>query len=260
MTEPQSPVPPRPSRLDGAVHVGCLALLLWLYGGDLMDAARARTATVSALGQVPDVVFAGAAVFAALAAAAVGGSGFLRQRPAGWKGYRLVPIVTVVVLFVDLFVLSSARLPITATDRAALAVQVFAQRASERSTSEAVASRPAELEALAAELGPAPYLVRGEPVQRFSVSVREGCDGPATDPAGASAATFLYCVAKDRKRAWVTLVGLPWGTRFGEAALFARGGEPVAGQVAAIQPLEADEQESPELGPLPERLFGPDAG
>lgn len=247
----------------------CALLLGWLYGGDALDALRAQSAEVSAYLEPPNLVFA----LGALLATAVGFGatvlGVAQKKVPAWRGFRLMPIVTVVVLFVDLFLFTAAKSPLSSSDRTALTIQSLAEAATNAGTPSSVPTGPREVQVLAEQFGAPPYLLNGQPVKAWSVVVRKGCAGPVTEVQGEGVGTLFYCVAADGKQAWVSAVGLPVGTYFGRPQLFTRGGEPVVG-VSVVKAEEepqtgAAEEESPEMGqtdpgPTPPWLQTPDSG
>lgn len=257
MTEPAAPgqgaqpaAPAPGSRLQVATQVAITAALVWLYGGDLMDALRVPTAELAAFVQPPTAGFAGLALLLTLGAAGAAAYGHFKKLGPHYRGHRLLPIVLVVVLFADLVVVSSARTPISASERAVLAVHQFASRANALSTPTRVSTDEAELAKALADLGSPPYFVRGRRVPAFSLQVRPPCEGPVTERGDAGPGTLLYCARQDGKAAWVTLVGLPVGTRFGTPGIVTRGGVPLAGEVGVAAPEDGPDA-APGLPPGP---------
>lgn len=230
------------SRKTLVTNVLCLGALGWIYGGDLSDALRARTAEVSALLAPPSAARASGVLGLAGVGLAVFLAGLLRKKPEGFKGYRLLPILLVVALFVDL-VLAEGRTPLDSPELAAVALQRFQAEAQKLSTVEAVPSRAQALQPLVDALGAPPYLERGAPVPAYALQVRTECEGPARDAPGTRPGTLLYCVARDGKQAWVTLVGLPAEVRFGAPAVVSRRGEPRVATVRVQEPAEPEENE-----------------
>ncbi len=220
----------KPTLVANAV---AFVLLVWLYGGDLADYRRAKWATVSALTELPNAPLAIAAVVLALGAAGVAVYGLLRRRGPDFKGYRLLPIAAVAVLFVDLFVLAGERLPVGSAEQLAMALRVFERRASELATPEGVPDDARALGELVKELGRPPYLVRGERAQSYRLQLRTGCQGPVSEAPGAEVGTILYCVSADRRMAWVTAMGLPAEQTFGEPRVFSVGGKPYVAVLTA---------------------------
>jgi len=203
-----------PSRKILLANGGCLLLLAWLYGGDVSDALQARSAEVSAFTELPPLVRP--SVVLVLGALALGGAlwGLLKRRGDDYKGYRLLPIVLVGALFVDL-VFAERRTPLGSLELASLSLRSFQEQAQELATPDAVPADPAVLSSLLEKLGRPPYLVRGQPLGQYTLQVRQDCTGPVGTAPGLQPGTFIYCVAPGRKGAWITLVGLPAGRRFG---------------------------------------------
>lgn len=214
------------------------ALVAWLYGGDAFDAFRARTAEVSAYLEPPDPLFPlltlGVTGLAALATA----WGMWARRDQSWRGYRLLPIVAVVMFFFDLFVLGGAKPVLGAHDRTALTIRSFADQASGATVKGLVPTDARQLEAMLPAFGPPPFLQRGQPLSRWTVAVREGCSGPVNERNSEPVGTLFYCVAADGKSAWVSAVGLPVGTFFGPPTVFSRAGTPVTAVAMAPPPDE----------------------
>jgi hypothetical protein len=214
-----------PSRKILVANAGCLGLLAWLYGGDVSDALQARSAEVSAFTELPPLVRPSAVLV--LGALALGAAlwGLLRHRGEDYKGYRLLPIVLVGALFVDL-VFAERRSPLGSLEVASLSLRSFQEQAQQLATAEAVPADPAVLSPLLESLGRPPYLVRGQPASRYTLQVRQDCESPVSSAPGLQPGTFIYCVAPGRKGAWITLVGLPAGKRFGLPEVLSVDGEP----------------------------------
>ncbi|MHB8878219.1 MAG: hypothetical protein ACYC8T_31370 [Myxococcaceae bacterium] len=229
----------------GACSFGLLA---WLYGGDVLDFFRAKGAQVSALSELPRLWFALVVLFAALAGAVAFGAGLWRRQGPAYRGYRLLPIVALIALFVDLFALSGSKVPIGSADHLSLSLQLFAQQAQALATTSAVPDDPAALSALLPSLGEPPFLVEGARQKAYSLQLRSGCQGPAKDAPGAQVGTFIYCVGPDRRTAWVTAVALAGEVRFGPPAIFTRGAQLQAVVITAAAP---DEPPEPDPGEAP---------
>lgn len=229
-------LPSRKTLLGNALSLMAIA---WIYGGDLSDAVRARTADVSAFMTVPSLERPAVVLAVAAVAALAFVVGLLQRKEEGFKGYRLLPIVLVGALFVDL-VLSESRTPLTSTDIASMALQRFHQSAQERTSALEVPDDPRLLQSLLEELGRPPYLVRGESLPAYTLQVRKDCEGPVRDAPGVRAGTILYCVAPERQGAWVTMVGLPADERFGPPAVVSVAGE---ARFLLVRPIPTDEAE-----------------
>jgi hypothetical protein len=234
----------RPSLKTLAANAACLLALGWLYGGDLFDAFQARRAEVSALVAIPSKAWPLAVLSLTAGALAVGVWGLWRGRGEGFKGYRLLPILLLCALFVDLMVAEN-RGPLRSDEVAFLSLYRFQELAQALATARSVPKDPAQLSPLLKELGAPPYLVRGVRPGSYSLQVRHECEGPVLQAPGAAPGTLLYCVARDHSTAWVTLVGLPAGERFGSPAILSLDGEPAVKQVRAL-PQEKQGEQAPE--------------
>jgi hypothetical protein len=242
------------SRKTLVINGICLLLLAWLYGGDLSDALRARSAEVSAFTELPPLI--PPAVVLTFGALALGVLvwGLLRRQGDDFKGYRLLPIVLVGGLFVDL-VLAEKRSPLSATDVASMSLQYFHDMAQQMATPQAVPAEPSVLHPLLDKLGRPPYLVRGQPSSGYTLQVRQDCEGPVRSAAGLQPGTFIYCVAPERKGAWITLVGLPAEQRFGLPDVLSVNGE---ARFLVVQPSIPEPQGDEEGQPF--RDLGPTGG
>lgn len=229
------------------VRAVLLVFFAWLYGGDLARLVQARSAEVAALSSLPHLGLSLAGVLVVLFGLGVLGVSLAQRRPARWAPQRALTIALVSVVFFDLVVLSSRRDLLSAEHRAQRAIATLAQRASERSGTEVVLRDPGTLQALAAELGPVPYFVKGARVPGWQVELRERCPGPAADVRGAAVGTLLYCVSSDRRQAWVSLVGTTAGEVFGPRALVGTSPEWVG--TVHLAPAPPPEEEPGEPGP-----------
>lgn len=229
----------------GVVLQGALwAFLLWLYLGDLVVLARLDAAPVAALGALPSLPVA--LLGAALALAGAGLFVFARLKPVPprWRWPRLAVALALMLLAADLGMVSMRQSGLGADAQLVLAVQGLAGDLGDIAVPEGVPRDPALLEDALTRLAPPPLYAEGVRLERWHVQVRERCEGPASDVAGVAAGTFVYCVAGDRKRAWVSLVALPRGEHFGAPALFGR------------EPPEIGEVVAPPA-PTPEELVAP---
>jgi|GEM_PF-1090072 len=237
-----------PSRKTLLGNVLSLAAIAWIYGGDLADALRARTADVSALVELPSPIRPAVVLTLAALATVVAVMGLAQGKVEGFKGFRLLPIVLVGALFADL-VLAESRIPIDSTDMASMSLQRFHKLAQALSTQDAVAEDPRVLQPLLEELGRPPYLVHGEPLTAYALQVRKDCEGPVRDAPGVRPGTLLYCVAPERKGAWVTLVGLAAEKRFGAPELLSADGQV---RFLLVQPALAEEDPAEPGAPFQE--------
>jgi hypothetical protein len=238
------------SRKTLLINGACLLLVAWLYGGDLRDASLARSSEVSAFSSLPPLIPPAVVLTLGVLALGVVVWGLLRRRGDDFKGYRLLPIVLVGGLFVDLILLES-RSPLSATDIASMSLQSFHGMAQEQATPDGVPADPASLRPLLEKLGKPPYLVRGQPTSEYTLQVRQDCEGPVRSASGLQPGTFIYCVAPERKGAWITLVGLPAEQRFGLPDVLSVGGEArfLVVQPAVPEPLDTGEDAFRDLGP-----------
>ncbi|WNG34609.1 hypothetical protein F0U61_13875 [Archangium violaceum] len=233
----------RPSIKTLLANAVCLPTLAWLYGGDLRDALRARTAEVSAFLAPPPVVWPALVLAATGVVLGVVLWGLVRGRGEGFKGYRLLPILLVSALFFDL-VLAESQVPLHPEDVASLVLSQFEEKAAALAHGKTVPSDPAVLRSLLEKLPPPPYLVRGERMSAWSLQVREQCQGPVHDASGLAVGTVIYCLAPGAEKAWVTLVGLPAGERFGLPSVLSVEGQPY---VALVRPSLPEEEGTAEV-------------
>jgi hypothetical protein len=228
-------------------NIVCLLALAWIFGRDVLTAFRARSAEVSAFLAPPPLVWSAAVLVATVGALGVVLWGMGRGRGEDFKGYRLLPLLLLTALFFDL-VFRENPAPLRPEDVAARSLSHFQERAQALVRDRTVPSDPAVLSPLVEELGPPPYLVRGTPVRAWSLQVRQECQGPVKEASGLEVGTLIYCVAPGREVAWVTLVGLPAGERFGLPAVLSVDGEP---HVAVVQPrLPEEPAPPPEVTPV----------
>lgn len=210
----------KPLTLGQVAARGVLLLFLsWLYGGDLMRWVQAQSAEVAALNELPHLWLALLGVAGALGGAVVLGMALAQKRPARWPPLRLLTIGALSLLCFDFVVLSSRKSMLSAEQQSQLAVQAVAEAANLVAGSEAVPRDPALLRSFLEGLGAVPYFRQGERVPEWKLELRERCPGPAAAPGPATAGTLIYCVATDRKQAWVTAVGTPFGQVFGPPAI-----------------------------------------
>ena len=181
--------------------------LFAFYAHDAWLWYSVQQAPVSAMLEPPNVVFA------------VVATGLMLVGLARWRKPKLLTALIIAVLATDLIVLSSTRSPLSTEVRAKAALQVMTEGAQALATTKAVPDTAADLEPALPLLGPVPWLVHGERPAQWQLELHFGCSGPLAKADGAPVGTVLYCVAPERRRAWVTLVGLPLGTERGEAGV-----------------------------------------
>lgn len=221
-----------PSRQTLALNGLCYLVLAWLYGGDLMDAVRARSADVAAFLAPPPFVWPTVVLAAMAGVLGIGVWGVLRDRGDDFKGYRLPPILLVVALFADL-VLSEGQIPLRSEEVAFLSLGHFREKTQALVREGRVPLSPEALRPVLEEMGQPPYLVRGVRADAWSLQVRQGCEGPVAEAPGLEVGTFIYCAAPGGTRAWVTLVALPADKRFGLPEVLSSEGSP---SFALIEP------------------------
>lgn len=233
----------RVSRALLIVDSVCVGFLLFLYGRDVSDYIRAQSAPISAMTELPLLWFAIPVILAALATGGGVLHGLIKRREETWRGFRIPPIVAVVVLFIDLLVLGHQRVPISSADQSAIALHVASQMLTPLVTAQGVPTDPSQISSVIANMGAPPFLVRGKRPDRFSVQVRTGCVEPIGEVPGAQPATFIYCSSADRRIAWLTLVALPVEKRFGAPEIFSRDG--VVQTTVVQQPPPEDNEPAP---------------
>lgn len=221
-----------------AARAALLLFFGWLYGGDVVRWGQAQGAEVTALSELPRLWLGLLGCAVAIAGAAV--LVLSRQRPPSWQPLRLLTIAISSVLFLDFVVLNSRASPLSADEQTLLAAQYFAEAASREAGTEAVPRDPSLLASFLEGLGSVPFFVKGERVPAWKLEVRERCAGPATEAGDAAVGTVVYCVATDRKQAWVTIVGAPKGQVFGPKAIVSAQ-EGWVGEVHLAPPPEPDE-------------------
>jgi hypothetical protein len=166
----------------------------------------------------------------------------LTRRPAAWAGFRVVPIAALMVIFVDFGVLGSRRLVGTPEQMAQLAVVGVAERAETLSTTDGLPDDAGSFLSFAEDLGPPPYFLHGAPVPKWEVQVRGGCLGLTGDAGAVSPGTVIYCLSADRRRAWVSVVGLKAGERIGAPAV-------VSLEEPYVAEVQAPPEDPPDAGP-----------
>jgi hypothetical protein len=241
-----TPSPPRQRALLATVAKGLLLVFLgWLYGGDVVRWGQAQVSEVTALSELPRLWLGllGSAV-------TIGGAAVLvlaRQKPASWQPARLFTISALALLFLDFVVLNSRRSPLSSEEQGLLAVQHIADSASAESAPEGVLRDPSVLNSFLKELGAVPFFVKGERVEAWHLELRERCAGPDGEAGSAAPGTLIYCVASNRKQAWVTLVGTPNGEVFGKRAVVStQDGWVGTVHVPTAEPAEPQEELPPE--------------
>lgn len=191
-----------------------MAFMSWLYGGDLLRWWRAQSSEVAALGELPSLWLSLLGTVLALCGWMLLIASVFLEKASPRRPLRGVTLGAVGLLLFDFLVLASPGAP-TTEDRLLQALQSFALSAGQQASTRGVPRETTLLKSFLQELGPVPLFVRGQRVEGWEVEVREGCTGPAIDPAQSRAGTLLYCVAGDGQRAWITLVGTSLTPGFG---------------------------------------------
>ncbi len=222
-----------------AARAVLLLFIGWLYGGDVMRWGQAQAADVTALAELPRLWLGLLGCVVALGGAAV--LVLSRSRPPSWPAMRLLTIAMLSLLFLDFVVLNSRRSPLSSDEQTLLVAQYFADSVNRQAGTEAVPRDPAILASSLEGLGTVPFFVKGERVKEWKVELRERCAGPAAEAGDAAVGTLVYCVANDRKQAWVTVVGTAQGHVFGQRAIVSTQ-DGWVGQVQVSLPPEPDDQ------------------
>lgn len=206
----------RASTVSRALFAG---FLLWLYVGDVVRWLRLQTAAVAVMVDAPSLPLAlvGSAValaFLAVVLSSLRPKPFVPARPARW-----ISAAAVVLVFVDFMGISSRRDLSYPEDALVGAANIIATIGNEASGTDVVARSPALFDEALSRFSDVPIFVNGERVARWQLQLREGCAGPAADPQGAAPGTVVYCVASDRRQAWVNVVATARAKPFGDAAM-----------------------------------------
>jgi hypothetical protein len=243
----------------GYLAVSAVSLLLvgWVYGGDVTDALAARQAEVAAFAELPSMGFAAAVLVATLVGAIATGYGALTKKSGAWRGYRVMPIIIVLVLFIDLVFLSASHSGVSSADDSLRMLSTLTNQANLLATSNKVPTAQ-DLEPLLQPLSPPAYLVKGERAKAWHLVARQSCSGPVDEVKGEPVGTIFYCTSADGQQAWLSLVALPFDSRFGPAEVFKRNGKAIPGLVTTHpDPGPEDQGDEPSSEAL---QFVPDAG
>jgi hypothetical protein len=212
--------------------------VLAFYGHDLWLYFAVQAAPVSALLEAPNAGFAGLATLLMI-------TGIMATLRTPKAPPRLLTILTIVVLGFDFIVLSSVKSPLGTQARAKGALQVMTESAQALATTTAVPDALVDLDPVLPLLGPVPWLVHGQRPADWRLELRFDCTGPVTAAGALPVGTVLYCVAPERKRAWITLVGLPLAQARGEPGVVSSEPEWV-GEVSLArenaEPADVDEE------------------
>jgi len=227
------------------VEFAFIAFLLWLYGGDFVWRVRLSSSAAAVLNPLPPLALSlvGAVVSLGLAVSLA----LHLTKPAFARAHSLALASACAVLFIDFAVISSRRTPAMPEERIAMSVQAFADEASSFTTGDGVPVDRRGLGELAAKIGAPPLFKDGAQVEHWSVELREGCRGPATEAGTSSAGTLLYCRSSDGRKAWVSAVAVPLGTRFGAAGVISVEGL-FAGEVGLVPPSPDEPSQGPHEG------------
>ncbi|MBL8914574.1 MAG: hypothetical protein JNM17_27975 [Archangium sp.] len=217
--------------------------LVWLYAGDLVRFIKVQSAPVALINAVPSLALsligtALAFAFTAIVLLDVGG----RLQP-DWRPRSLVHAAVAALVFIDFSIISSRLTPILPEVRVAAVIQGLADAASEAATLDQIPTDRRAFEEWARESGgPAPLFKEGNAVGTWHVEVRENCIGPAEFAGNSPAGTLIYCVAPNRRRAWITAVAIPLGKRFGQADIISTQGAFVGDVEVISEPRRRNEQ------------------
>lgn len=212
------------------------SLLAVLYGGDVAEHLRIQSAEVYAVAAAPLFPFAVGVLALLSCGVGVAGFGLARRHGSSWRGYRLLPILAVLALFLDLFVLHGDADRMPSDEKLQAQLQALAEAATHGSREQKVMEDARGLQALLGELGRPGYLVRGKPVEGFRIEVQTGCAGPRPPPPDAPVGTLLYCVEVGGQQAWISAQALPAEAVSGAAAAFTRQGGLVTARVTPPPP------------------------
>lgn len=230
------------------LELGFVAFLLWLYGGDAVWRVQAASSQAAVLNPMPHLLLSVIGLLTALALAAT--IALHLRNPEFARAHRLALAAACALVFLDFTIISSRRSPALPEERIAMAVQSFSEGASEYATADGVPTDRRGLAELAAKAGLPPVFRDGVQVERWDVELRDGCSGPAADARTAAAGTLIYCRSTDGRRAWVSAVAVPLGTRFGSPGVISIEGL-FSGEVGALaaMPEEAPPGDGPVWGP-----------
>lgn len=199
----------------------------------------APVALLNALPSLPLTLVGTAVAFAFIALFLLDLGGRL---PRDWRPRSLIHFAAAAVVFVDFTILSSRMSPLPPEMRVAGVIQALADAASNAATPDQVPTERRAFEEWAREnAGAAPLFKDGTRVEQWHVEVREGCGGPAESAGGAPAGTLVYCVAPNRRRAWITAVAVPLGKRFGAPEIISVEGAFVGDVRAAPEPTRGEQ-------------------
>jgi hypothetical protein len=213
MVDPAAPSP-LPGRAEWLTALACATTLGVVYGLDLWRWSQAHDAPVHVV-PLPSPLLAGLALVAALVGLGLTAFGASRRRTTAWRGYRALPIATVVILFGDLLVRSSLQSPLSSADRGALALAEVSDVLQQRMPVGTVHLPQEALDAALEGLPPFPWAAPGA---RWRIVRRIECGAPVHDADGEPAGTFIYCEARGGEEAWLSLIALPQAERFGAPA------------------------------------------
>lgn len=197
---------------------GVLALVQLLLGGLFASVApaegvalwlRVRGHEAAGLLSPPAIAFDGPALVSAIALGLASLLALVRgqeRHPAP----RLLAMLAILVVFTKLFVLPTTELPFDAPPANRIAQGAAVKLASTVSSALVGAEGPLPVELAAYqpaldELGPAPFVQRGERVGAYSLRLREGCTAPEPPPADARPGTLLLCFQEGRRAGWLTV-------------------------------------------------------
>jgi hypothetical protein len=222
-----------------------LVILLWIGVRFLAVAIEARGRTAALLAVPPWYLYAPALLIGA-AFLVVGLIARLKRLPPQRRVYRLLPVLSVVLLGVHVFVVPPCLLPFAA-DEIVVAELASVEGESLADQEGYFLADPGPLAAATERFSPPFVDANGEPLAHWRVVTSAGCQGPlATAPVGTEAGALLWCVSADRAHAWLTAVGLGAATT-GAPAVVKSNGEPAVFAFERSAPIPTS-PDSPDAG------------
>ena len=146
-------------------------------------------------------------------------------------------------MFIDFSILSSRLSPLLPEVRVAAVIQGLADAANNAATTDQIPTDRRAFEEWARENGGlSPLFKEGVAVGTWHVEVRENCVGPAETAGASPVGTLIYCVAPNRRLAWITAVAVPLGKRFGTAEIISTRGAFVGEVTVTPEPRRRNDE------------------